>query len=145
MCHFLKYHSLCLPLYVFLNTPTHKTSDHTRCPASPLTRTLCIKSHTVSSSLCVSIRELKSRFSSVSRTEAHDTSRPRSLEALLCTCISCNYNLTGKHIHSHGFRVPEQNNKLATITHICGSAWLNPCCTVSSSHGGHFPELLHQC
>lgn len=73
-----------------------------------------------------------------------DAPRPSSLEALLCTCISCNNNLTGKHIHSHGFRVPEQSNKLAAITHICGSAWLNPCCTVSSSCGGHFSEFLHQ-
>lgn len=73
-----------------------------------------------------------------------DAPRPPSLEALLCTCISCNNNLTGKHIHSRGFGVPEQSNKLAAITHICGSAWLNPCCTVSSSCGGRFPELLHQ-
>lgn len=75
-------------------------------------------------------------------TEAHGVYRLRSLESLLCTCISCNYNLTRKHIHSHSFSVPEQNNKLAAITHICGSVWLNPCCTVSSSCGGHFPELL---
>lgn len=88
----------------------------------------------------ISIWELKSCFSSVYHKEAHDTSRPWSLEALLCTCISCNYNLTGKHIHSHSFRVPEQNNKLVAITHICGSAWLKPCCTVSGPRGGHFPR-----
>lgn len=55
------------------------------------------------------------------------------VHALLCTCISCNNNLAGKHINSHGFRVPGQNNELAAISHICGSAWLNPCCSVKGS------------
>lgn len=102
---------------------------------------LCVESYCTFSK-CIFTRELKSCSSSVYHTEAHGTYRLRSLESLLCTCISCNYNLTRKHIHSHSFSVPEQNNKLAAITHICGSVWLNPCCTVSSSCGGHFPELL---
>ena len=86
---------------------------------------------------------MQSCFSSVYHKEAHDASCPPSLEALLCACISCNNNLTGKHIHSHGFRVPEQNNKLPAITHICGSESLNPCCTVSRSRGG--PLVLSFC
>lgn len=62
--------------------------------------------------------------------------------ALLCTCISCNNNLTGKHINSHGFRVPGQNNKVAAISHICGSARFNPRCTVGGGVGGAATSLL---
>lgn len=64
--------------------------------------------------------------------------------ALLCTCISCNNNLTGKHINSHSFRVPGQNNKLAAISHICGLAQFNLRCTAEGVDG-RVGLLLHHC
>lgn len=123
------------------SVPAHMNPKNAQLTIFPLTCAVLWVVYCIFS-VCIYVRELKSCFSSVYHKEACDTYRLRSLESLLCTCISCNYNLAGKHIHSHGFRVPEQNNKLAAITHICGSAWLNPCRTVSSSRGGHFPGPL---